>query len=128
MDCTMNFIPKMDMQELLNGYQKVIDTIYSQKYYCQRVKTFLTNYTLSGKTRFALRYHDIIAFLKSVWHIGILDKGRLHYWKLILWSLGKPQRFPMVVRFSIFGFHFRRTFKDLRQKIQALTEPAPLKN
>ncbi|MBM4103015.1 MAG: DUF4070 domain-containing protein [Planctomycetes bacterium] len=78
--------------------------------------------------KFALRYHDIVAFLKSIWHIGILDKGRLHYWKLILWSLCKPRRFPMAVRFSIYGFHFRRTFKELRRKIQALAEPAPLKN
>lgn len=127
MDCTMNFVPKMDMQELLKGYQKVIDTIYSQKYYCQRIKTFLKNYTLSGKMNFTIHYCDIEAFLKSIWHIGILDKGRLHYWSLILWSLKKPRRFPMAVRFSIYGFHFRKTFKNIRLQIQDLTKTIPLK-
>lgn len=121
MDCTMNFVPKMDMQELLKGYQKVIDTIYSQKYYCQRIKTFLKNYQFSAREKYRLCYRDLEAFLKSIWHIGILDQGRLHYWKLILWSLQKPRRLPMAVRFSIFGFHFRKTFKNLRYQIQDLT-------
>jgi len=41
MDCTMNFIPRMDIHELISGYQKVLNTIYSQKYFCKRIKTFL---------------------------------------------------------------------------------------
>ena len=40
MDCTMNFIPKMDIHELLDGYQKVLNTIYSPKYYYKRIKIF----------------------------------------------------------------------------------------
>lgn len=127
MDCTMNFTPRMDMQELLKGYQKVLDTIYSQKYYCQRVKTFLKNYNFPARCKFTICYHDVEAFLKSVWHIGILDKDRLQYWKLILWSLKKPRRFPMAVRFSIYGFHFRKTFKNLQLQIQELTKMSPLK-
>jgi hypothetical protein len=126
MDCTMNFVPKMDMQELLKGYQKVLDTIYSQKYYCQRVKTFLKNYNFSKKMRFSFHFRDMEAFLKSIWHIGILDKDRLHYWKLILWSLKKPRRFPMAVRFAIFGFHFRKTFENLQHQIQELSKTVTL--
>ena len=126
MDCTMNFVPKMDMQELLKGYQKVLDTIYSQKYYCQRIKTFLRNYNFSTKTKAELNYHDIAAVLKSVWHIGILDKDRLHYWKLIFWSLKKPWRFPLAVRFSIFGYHFRKTFKNLQAHIEELSKTASM--
>lgn len=122
MDCTINFIPQMDMQELLKGYQKVIDTIYSQKFYCQRIKTFLKNYNFSVHEKFSLCYRDIEAFLKSIWHIGILEKDRLHYWKLIFWAMKKPQRFPLVVRFSIYGFHFRKTFENLRLQIQQLAE------
>ena len=40
MDCTMNFIPRMDMHELLEGYRKVLTTIYSQKHYCQACENF----------------------------------------------------------------------------------------
>jgi hypothetical protein len=82
----------------------------------------LKNYNFSTRQEARVHYHDIEAFLKSIWHIGILDKDRLHYWKLILWSLKKPWRFPLAVRFSIFGFHFRKTFENLQFHIDELTK------
>ncbi len=120
MDCTMNFIPRMDMNKLLDGYQKVLHTIYSQKYYCQRIKTFLENYNLRDVRLPDVRYSGIKAFFKSMWRIGLIEKGKLHYWKLILWSLRKPRRLPLAVRFSIYGFHFRKVLKTIHPKIEAL--------
>ncbi len=40
-DFSMNFIPKMGTEELLNGYRKVVNTIYSPKNYYNRILTFL---------------------------------------------------------------------------------------
>jgi radical SAM superfamily enzyme YgiQ (UPF0313 family) len=120
MDCTMNFIPKMDTGELLKGYQKVLNTVYSQKYYCKRIKTLLQNYNFSNKARFKLRYSDIKAFLKSIWRIGIIEKGKLHYWLLILSSLKNPRKLAMAVRLSIYGFHFRKMLKSVHQQIEKL--------
>ncbi len=91
MDCTMNFIPKMDIHQLLDGYQKVLNTIYSQKHYCKRIKTFIENYSISNKTRLKVSYCDIKAFLRSTWRIGIIEKGKIYYWMLILWSLKSPR-------------------------------------
>ncbi len=120
MDCTMNFTPKMDIHELLGGYQKVLNTIYSQKYYCERIKTFLANYNLNNKPRVKMRYSNIQAFLLSVWRIGVLEKGKIHYWMLLLWSLKNPRRFPLAVRFSIYGYHFRKMLKKVRPQIEEL--------
>ena len=51
----------------------------------------------------------IKAFMKSVWHIGLKEKGRLHYWKLLGWTLLKhPRALTLSVTFAIYGFHFRR--------------------
>lgn len=116
-DCTMNFIPKMDVTKLLEGYEKVVRTIYSQKYYCRRIKTFLKAYTPGEKTATMLHRWDIRAFLKSIWHLGIVEKGRLHYWLLLLWSMPSPARFRLAVRFSIYGHHFRKTFKTVRRQL-----------
>jgi hypothetical protein len=33
-DCSINFAPKMGMENLVLGYRRVIQTIYSQKHYC----------------------------------------------------------------------------------------------
>ncbi len=120
MDCTMNFIPKMEVHELLSGYQKVLNTIYSQKYYCKRIKTFLKNYNFSNKTRLKVRYSAIKAFFRAMWRIGIIEKGKIHYWMLMLWSLKKPRRLPLAVRFSIYGFHFRKMLKTIHPQMKEL--------
>lgn len=125
-DCTINFIPKMDLNDLLNGYKKVVDTIYSQKYFSERVMTFLKNYKVPEKAKFYFRYRDIKALFKSIWHIGILGKGRRYYWKLIFWSMQKRSWFRMAVAFSIYGFHFRKTFKGMQVHIEELAKSQPV--
>ena len=120
MDCTMNFIPKMDIHELMEGYQKVLNTIYSQKYYCKRIKTFLKNYNFSKKTKLKLQYCNIKAFFRSMWQIGMIEKGKFHYWMLIFWSLKNPRRLMLAVRFSIYGFHFRKMLKNITPQIKEI--------
>lgn len=121
-DCTINFIPKMDLTSLLKGYEKVVGTIYSQKHYCRRIKVFLKNYNPVLKSATMLHRWEIVAFLRSVWRIGILGKGRLHYWMLLLWSIRNPYYFRMAVRFSIYGHHFRKTFKTVRRHLEKLNK------
>ncbi len=43
-DCSINFIPKMNYETLINGYKHILYTIYSPKQYYERVKTFLKAY------------------------------------------------------------------------------------
>lgn len=120
-DCTINFIPKMGADNLIRGYQKVLQTIYSQRHYCQRIKSFLKNYRLPPSKTFRPTLSDFRAFLKSLWHIGILSRGRTYYWKLLLWSLQNPYYLQMAVRFSIYGYHFRKIFKNLQRQLQRTT-------
>jgi radical SAM superfamily enzyme YgiQ (UPF0313 family) len=120
MDCTMNFIPRMDIHELLGGYQKVLNTIYSPKHYYKRIKTFLENYNFKKKPRIKLRYCDIKAFLRSMWRIGVIEKGKIYYWMLIIWSLRKPRRLPLAVRFSIYGYHFRQILKNIYPQMKEI--------
>jgi radical SAM superfamily enzyme YgiQ (UPF0313 family) len=113
-DFSINFIPKMNLEDLLKGYQKVVRTIYSQKYYYERVLTFLRNYKPLGKTDIKIHLCDLEAFIKSIWRIGIIDKGRIYYWKLIFWSLRRPRHFHLAVTLAIYGFHFRKMFESYR--------------
>ena len=39
MDFTLNFIPKMNRESLINGYRHILNTIYSPKNYYERIKT-----------------------------------------------------------------------------------------
>jgi radical SAM superfamily enzyme YgiQ (UPF0313 family) len=120
MDCTMNFIPKMDIHQLLDGYQKVLNTIYSQKHYCKRIKTFIENYSISKKSRLKVSYCNIKAFFRSMWRIGVIEKGKIYYWMLIFWSLKNPRRLLLAVRLSIYGFHFRKMLENINSQVQEL--------
>jgi radical SAM superfamily enzyme YgiQ (UPF0313 family) len=112
-DLSMNFIPKMDHQELIDGYRNVVCTIYSQKIYCQRILTLLRNYKPKKQKGFAVDLCGIKALVKSAWFLGIREKGKFYYWKLILWTLfRRPQSLQLAVSFAITGFHFRKIFAN----------------
>jgi radical SAM superfamily enzyme YgiQ (UPF0313 family) len=112
-DFTMNFRPAMDRKDLLSGYQKVLQAIYSRKNYYHRVLTFLRNYKPANTSRVKVRYRDIKAFIKSLWYIGVLDKGRRYYWKLVFWAIRRPQYFDVVLSCIIYGIHFQKRTEEL---------------
>ncbi len=118
MDCTTNFVPKMGLNELVSGYRKMLNTIYSQKYHCKRIKTFLRNYNFDYKPKFPITWYDLMAFFKSIWRLGIVEKGKIHYWMLIIWSSKSLRRLTIAVRLSIFGFHFRQVLKNANVRNQ----------
>lgn len=113
-DYSMNFIPKMNREKLMKGYQKIIHDIYSSKSYYERVRVFLKHYSPPFKEQSKITFNKIIAFLKSVFYIGILKKNRKYYWHLLFWSLfHKPKSFALAVTYSIYGYHFRKVFREL---------------
>ena len=102
----------MGKNELLNGYQKIIRNIYSSKAYYERVLTFLKHYDPPSVRRWSL--DKIMALLKSIVYIGILKRHRVYFWKIFFWSIfNKPKSFPLAVTYSIYGYHFRRVFRDV---------------
>lgn len=121
-DCSINFVPKMGLENLVKGYQKVIHTLYSQKQYCERIKTFLKNYEASSSKKAHIRLHEIRILLKSLWHIGVLSKDRIYYWRLIIWAMRRRHYLRMSVIFSIQGYHFRKIFKGLQQRTEDLIQ------
>jgi len=110
-DFSMNFIPKMDYEILIKGYERIISRIYSPEPYYRRVREFLREYEPSQKKAFHFHFSYLGAFLKSIFFLGIIERERVYYWKLFLWSLFKrPQLFHLALTFAIYGFHFRKIF------------------
>lgn len=110
-DVTMNFIPKMDINKLIQGYKEVLNKIYTPKQYFMRVKKFLKVYKPLKTKGNKLQLRDIKAFFKSIIRLGIIGRERLYYWKLLTWSLfHTPSLFPTAVTCMIYGFHFRKIF------------------
>ncbi len=107
-DGTTNIIPKMNIDILHKGYKTVINSLYAPKNYYARVITLLTEYK-TPKIAVPLDFEHFMAFFRSILRLGIIDKERIHYWKLFFWTLfRRPQLFPLAITFAIYGYHFRQ--------------------
>lgn len=114
MDGALNFIPKMNHQSLMNGYKNILKTIYSHKEYYRRIKTFLKEYNPPFYKNSISSKSEIVAFIKSLWILGIVEKGRRYFWSLIITSIVKyPTKFTLAVTMAIYGFHFRRVIEAI---------------
>jgi hypothetical protein len=55
---------------------------------------------------------NMMALLRSVFYLGIVDRNRIYYWKLMFWTLfRRPDMFPLAVTYSIYGYHFRKVYR-----------------
>jgi radical SAM superfamily enzyme YgiQ (UPF0313 family) len=110
-DFTMNFTPKMHYPDLIAGYQKIIQGIYTPKPYYKRIRALLRNYEPVVHTSFKIDYVALRAFLKTIFIIGIINKGRADYWKLLIWTLLlHPSLLVDAITFTIYGYHFRKVY------------------
>lgn len=114
-DSTLNFIPKMNDQELIDGYKRIIQSIYSIKPYYQRIRQFMIDYKSHSYGRKNLRFSMIGGIIKSFLIIGILNKGRIEFWKLLVWTVfRRPRMFIDALTLAVYGYHYRIVY-GLRQ-------------
>lgn len=112
-DLSINFVPKMDINILLEGYKKILRTIYSPKKYYERIINFFREYKEYKplRKRRRITVSEIGAFAKSIWRIGITGKKeeKRYYWRLLAVSAIKYHSlFSEAVVLQIYGFHFRK--------------------
>jgi radical SAM superfamily enzyme YgiQ (UPF0313 family) len=107
-DCSMNFVPKMDRAALVSGYREVLTTLYSPKGYYARVRTFFKQYKPPKRKAVSqLRWWHLLAYVRSVWFLGIVDSSRAYYWRFVFSTLTKrPRSFQLSMTLAVYGFHF----------------------
>jgi radical SAM superfamily enzyme YgiQ (UPF0313 family) len=110
-DGTTNIVPTMDLDTLREGYRRILQHIYSPAPYYQRVRTFLGEYKppkLAVPWDLAFLWEMILAFIRSIYRLGIMGQERIHYWRLLWWTLfRRPTLVPLAVTLAIYGYHFR---------------------
>jgi radical SAM superfamily enzyme YgiQ (UPF0313 family) len=110
-DGTTNIIPKMDLNQLLKGYHKILKHIYRPRPYYRRVKTFLREYK-APKISIPVDFQRFLAVFRTSIRIGIFGKERIQYWNLLVWTLfRRPKLLPLAITFAIHGHHFRKICK-----------------
>ena len=101
----LNFIPRMDAQELLDGYRRILRTIYNPQEYFERASAFLSQ--LGKGSRSPLVFSDVMALGRSLWRQGFLSNYRGEYWKFLAQSLRQHRHhFSKAITLAIMGHHF----------------------
>jgi radical SAM superfamily enzyme YgiQ (UPF0313 family) len=108
-DLSINFIPRMELHKLIEGYKEMLTRIYSPELFYERVMLFMKNFEPKKKKIFHLNPNYILALFRSIYKLGVVGEERIYYWKLFFWSLfRKPQLFSLAILFAIYGFHFKK--------------------
>jgi len=101
----MNFIPRMDTQELLDGYRRILETIYYPREYFNRVQAFLSQ--LGTPTHTPIVFADIMAVARSLWKQGLRSDYRKEYWKFLAQTVRRHrQHLDKALTLAIMGHHF----------------------
>jgi len=107
-DGTTNILPKMGLNTLCEGYNRMLRHIYSPEHYYKRVVTFLREYK-RPKIRTPLNFQRLLAVPRASIRLGIFGKERFQYWKILVWTLfRRPRMLPLTITLAIYGYHFRR--------------------
>jgi radical SAM superfamily enzyme YgiQ (UPF0313 family) len=104
-DTRLNFIPNMSAERLVTGYRSIMQRLYTQPAYYERVRKFLERFRPAHHRPRA--FADYVAFGRSVVKQGLMTKGRRHYWKF-LWDAATRYRhaFDTAIVLAVMGYHF----------------------
>ena len=118
-DSSINFLPKMDLDVLVNGYRNILEQLFTPRNYYKRITTFLKEYSpfVKGKKKHIPLFKSIKILNYSLFKFGFLDKGRFYFWKMFFWALiRKPYLLADVLSYTISGFHCRKVLMESFKK------------
>ncbi|RPJ63221.1 MAG: DUF4070 domain-containing protein [Acidobacteria bacterium] len=106
----LNFIPEMDPQKLLEGYKRVLSTIYDPglKRYFERCLTMLTHLQPSPHPVRRIRRAELLALAKSFKRQLLSRQGPAYFKFLARVLQERPRMFSEAVRLAIMGYHFEK--------------------
>jgi radical SAM superfamily enzyme YgiQ (UPF0313 family) len=114
MDLSLNFIPKMDVQRLVEGYRSILARIYHPDAYYERVLRFLERFRPAvHRPRL---FSDYLALARSMLKQGLLTQGRTSYWKFFLQAATRYRyAFDTAITLAVMGYHFQTLTRAVLQ-------------
>ena len=114
-DGSMNFIPKMNSEKLIDNYKKLVKKIYSPENYFKRLTTFLREYKLPDIKFKKDERSKLGVVVKVLLKLGLFQsKGKALFWKLLRDTIKTcPEKSSIAVTQSVYGLHFRKVADSL---------------
>lgn len=109
----LNFVPRLDRELLIEGYRALMRRLYEPASYYRRIRNFLARYRPRGPQP-RLAGADVAAFLRSLWLLGVRERGAWRYWSLLLGTLlRRPRALRAAIELAILGHHFRTVARSI---------------
>jgi radical SAM superfamily enzyme YgiQ (UPF0313 family) len=108
--CSLNFKTIMDPALLIQGYQRIMQTIYSPREYYERALVSMKR----TASEFTERPHynalnAAASFTRILFKLGVFDRERKEFWRFFTKTLLKHRnRFAESMRLAAMGYHFRK--------------------
>ena len=105
----LNFVPRMDAARLVEGYRRIVRTIYSPAEYYQRALDCLSHLTSGPEPRQTRLLADAAAFARVVLTLGVRDPARAEFWRYLRRAVAHHRRnFAHAMTLAAMGYHFRK--------------------
>lgn len=106
---TLNFVPKMDPTRLVEGYQSIMQTIYSSREYYERALECMKRVTYGPSPRYSSVIHDLVSATRITLKLGILDHDRGEFWRFLREATAKHRdKLADSLRLAAMGYHLRK--------------------
>jgi radical SAM superfamily enzyme YgiQ (UPF0313 family) len=116
----MNFITKMPLTTILDGYKYVISELYSPKKYFERALVLIKNLSAHKNKSTKIYWTDIRALLHSLFRQTFSRYG-FYYIKFLIQSIRYNfRRFPQAVAVAVMGFHYFKITNDILKAEKAV--------
>jgi len=109
-DCTINFVPKMNRDVLIDGYKRILRNIYSPREYYNRALECLSRFHQDRvEPRTSTFAEDARSLAKLVLTLGVRDRERWQFWKYFFNLLRHyPRDVAHGLTLAAMGYHFRK--------------------
>ncbi len=104
----INFTPRMDMEQLKSGYNRILATIYDKrlKNYFRRCSRMLDNMDRAAQFGREVHFWEIRVFIKSFLCQTVSPYGYQYLWFLMRNLARNPEAFTEAVKLAVIGHHF----------------------
>jgi hypothetical protein len=105
----------MNAAQLVEGYKRILKTIYSpSEYYARSLECLhrVKQNTPEPQGNNALL--NLLSLARTLFTLGIRDRERAHFWRFLGHVFARhPRRLPQAIVLASLGYHYRRITEDL---------------
>lgn len=115
LDCSLNFVPKMDAARLVEGYKSILRTIYRPAEYYHRTLEGLAHLNRDNAPKLWAKtsMNDIAALVRIALRLGVRDRSRSEFWRYMKCVLANHRdKLRQGITLAAMGYHFRKLTEE----------------